>query len=168
MSEEQQPPTLSLEEAQGEIERLKKENQEYLEGWKRAKADYLNFKQDQEKRGKELAQFAGISIIMQLVPVYEYFRKALNEVPPELQNSEWLKGVSQIYKQMKEVLKAMGCEEYRVTRGDVFDPTLHDAVGQEYSEGIDDDSVSQEVSAGYALHGKVIAPAKVIVNKKPQ
>lgn len=163
MSEEKE---MTMEEAMAEIERLRLENAEYLEGWKRAKADYMNFKQEQEKRGKELAQFASMTIVSQLLPVMEYFRKAFEIVPSQVEEMEWYRGVVQIYKQLKEIMKGIGVEEYRAGRGVAFDPEKHEAVGSEQVDDIDDDAVSQEVNAGYMLHGKVVAPARVIVNKK--
>ena len=163
MSEDKE---MTLDEALAQIELLKNENAEYLEGWKRAKADYVNFKQDQEKRSKELAQFASMSIVSQLLPVLEYFRKAFEQVPNEVENTDWYQGVFQIYKQLKEVMKGMGVEEFRADRGVAFDTAHHEAVGSEQISDLDDDVVSQEVSAGYMLHGKVVVPARVIVNKK--
>jgi len=158
---------MTLETALAEIERLTKENQEYLSGWQRAKADYANFKQEQEKRGKELAQFAGMSVLMQMVPVQEYFRQALGHTPSEVLGTDWYKGVEQIYKQLKEVMKGMGVEEFHAERGAAFDPAKHEAVGQETLSDMADDAVTQEAHAGYMLHGKVVMPAKVILNKLP-
>lgn len=170
MSDEQQltPDELQkkIEELNGQLEALKKQNEEYLDGWKRAKADYINFKNDQEKRSKELAQFASLSLVMQLLPIAEHFRKAFGFLTDELKSSEWVKGVEQIYRQLMEVLKGMGIEEVTGLVGKQFDPSFHMAVGQEQRDDFDDGVISQEVEAGYSLQGRVIAPAKVIVNKK--
>ena len=40
------------------IEKLKQECEEYLNGWKRAKADLSNYKKDELKRWEEFARFA--------------------------------------------------------------------------------------------------------------
>ena len=154
------------EELEKSVEVFKKQNEEYLDGWKRAKADYINFKNDQEKRSKELAQFASYALVVQLLPIAEHFRKAFGCITEELKNSEWVKGVEQIYRQLKEVLKGMGIEEMESQIGTVFDPSLHQSVGQEQRDDLDDGAVSQEVDGGYLFHGKVMSPAKVIVNKK--
>lgn len=165
--------TMTLEEAQAEIAKLKLElemqstqAEEHLNGWKRAKADYVNFKNDQEKRSKELAQFASMSTLLGYLPIVDNFRMAFEHLPKELESSEWVKGIQLIYTQMREMLKTMGVEEYTATVGSAFDPAEHQAVGQEQREDIEDDAISQEVGSGYRFHGKVIVPAKVIVNKK--
>lgn len=155
-----------IEELAVELEQLKKQNEEYLDGWKRAKADYINFKNDQEKRSKELAQFASYALIVQLVPLASHFKKAFAYADDELKSSEWVKGIEQIYRQFKEVLKSMGVEEMEDPIGKPFDPSQHLAIGQEQKDEYGDDIVSQEAQAGYLFNGKVVAPAKVIVNKK--
>ncbi|MDO8571046.1 MAG: nucleotide exchange factor GrpE [bacterium] len=165
---------MTLEGALAEIDTLKtrldvcqKQSEEHLDGWKRAKADYINFKNEQDKRSKEFAQFASMATLMQCLPVVENFRKAFNHVPESLKDSDWVKGIEHIYRQMKEMLKVMGVEEYTGLVGQPFNPEKHQAVGQEQRDDFEDEIVSQEIEAGYSLHGKVMQPAKVIVNKKP-
>ncbi|MEK7648445.1 MAG: nucleotide exchange factor GrpE [Patescibacteria group bacterium] len=164
---------LTIEEALKKIDELtqsadalKKQNEEYLDGWKRAKADYINFKNEQEKRSKELAQFASYALVMQLLPISEHFRKAFGYVTEELRPSEWVKGIEQIYRQLKEVLKGMGIEEMEGSVGKAFDPSLHQAVGNERRDDFDDGVVTQETDGGYTFHGRVVIPSKVIVNKR--
>ena len=170
MSDEQNPSQDDLlkkiEELTEQLDTIKKQNEEYLDGWKRAKADYINFKNDQEKRSKELAQFASISLVMQLLPIAEHFRKAFACLTDDLKLSEWVRGIEQIYRQFKDALKGMGIEEVAGVVGTAFDPAHHLAVGNEQRDDLDDGIVSQEVETGYLLHGRVIVPTKVIVNKK--
>ncbi len=167
--------TMTLEGAFKEIEDLKeqksaleKERDEYLNGWKRAKADYVNFKNEQEKRSAELATFARMASLMQYLPVVENFRKAFQHVPDELKASEWIKGIEHIYRQMKDILRSTGVEEIADAAGTPFDPSVHEAVGHEWREDMDEGVITQEISAGYRHNGTLIVPAKVIVNKKPQ
>ena len=170
MSDEQNPSQDDLlkkiEELTEQLDTIKKQNEEYLDGWKRAKADYINFKNDQEKRSKELAQFASISLVMQLLPIAEHFRKAFACLTDDLKLSEWVRGIEQIYRQFKDALKGMGIEEMAGVVGTAFDPAHHLAVGNEQRDDLNDGIVSQEIETGYLLHGRVIVPTKVIVNTK--
>ncbi len=169
MSDDQQTQDTTLPDIdalQKQLEECRKQSEEHLDGWKRAKADYINFKNEQDKRSKEFAQFASMATLMQCLPVVENFRKAFNHVPELLKDSEWVKGIEHIYRQMKEMLKVMGVQEYTELIGQPFNPEKHQAVGQEQRDDFGDDVISQEIEAGYMLHGKVMQPAKVIVNKK--
>ncbi|MBI4250533.1 nucleotide exchange factor GrpE [Candidatus Uhrbacteria bacterium] len=159
------PATPSLQE---EVERLKKLCEENLNGWKRAKADYINYKNEQEKHAQELAQVASMGSVMQMIPVYEQLRKAFLQLPDELKESAWVKGVEQISKQLKDALKNLGVAEQVGLQGKQFDPAQHQAIGQEYVEELQENCITQEINAGYTFHGKVLLPARVIVNKKPE
>ncbi|MBI4268679.1 nucleotide exchange factor GrpE [Candidatus Uhrbacteria bacterium] len=162
----QTDPAADIERLTRELEECKQQSEEHLNGWKRAKADYINFKNDQDKRQKELAQFASMTSLLSYVPIVDNFRTAFANLPKDLESSEWVRGVQQIYIQMKEMLKTMGVEEFSGLVGKPFNPSEHQAVGQEQRDDFEDDIISQEVSAGYMLHSKVLVPAKVIVNKK--
>lgn len=157
---------IKIDELTMQLENLKKQNEEYLDGWKRAKADYVNFKNDQEKRSRELAQFASYALVAQLLPLAGHFKKAFACATDELKTMEWVKGIDQIYRQLKDILKGMGIQDMAHTVGSAFDPARHMAVGQEQRDDLDDNIVSQEIEEGYLFHDTVIAPAKVIVNKK--
>lgn len=161
------PSVSSDGEQTSESEILKKQCEEYLNGWKRAKADYINFKNEQEKHSRELAQVASMGAVMQIIPVAEHLRKAFFQLPEDLKGSPWVVGIEQIYKQLKEALKNLSVEEYTGLVGQAFNPEFHQAIGQEYVDGKDEDSITQEINAGYKFHGKVLLPARVIVNKKP-
>ncbi len=158
-------PEMTLEEAQAKIQELEKQTQEYLAGWQRAKADYVNFKNDQEKRGKEISQFAGLMVLSQIIPVQEHLRKSL-DIPAEQRTAEWIRGIELIYQQMRDVLKMLGVEELHAELGKPFDPAMQEAAGQEARAEMEEGIVTQEVNAGYSLHGRIVAPIKVIVSKK--
>ncbi|MEK7122913.1 MAG: nucleotide exchange factor GrpE [Patescibacteria group bacterium] len=164
MNDEQTSSTPSLEE---ELAECKKQCEEYLNGWKRAKADYINYKNETEKRRDELAGMALMTSAAQFIPALDNLKKAFQQLPAELSGSEWVKGIEHIYKQLVEVMKGSSVEEFSEnTVGSEFDPAKHYAVGEERRDDFDDNVITQEVSSGYTFRGNVIVPAKVIVNKK--
>lgn len=147
-----------------ELEIISKKAEEYLNGWKRAKADYLNFKKDTEKRQVEIIQFANTALIAEVLPIFDHFKLALKHVPTDQKEVEWVKGFSHIKKQFQDFLKDLGIVEIK-TVGEKFNPEFHEAVAHEKKEGFKTDVIFEEVKAGYTLHGKVIYPAKVKVAK---
>lgn len=147
-----------------ELEKAKKEAQDYLDGWKRAKADFINYKNEQEKRSAELVQFAGLSAIIKIIPVMESFRLAFSHVPAETAESDWTKGIEQIYKQLQEAMKALGVQQDTNLEGTTFDPMRHEAVAQESDTTKEDGIILKEVNAGYSVHDRTVSPAKVVIN----
>lgn len=137
---------------------------EYLEGWKRAKADYINYRREVEDRQKEMAQFAFLGAAMKFFPIVDNFEEAFKHIPADVRDSEWVYGIEQIKKQMENLLKDLGFERIK-TVGEKFNTMFHEAVATEDKEGFSSDMIFEEVRAGYILGGKTLIAAKVKVAK---
>lgn len=154
--------TGDTEKLQTELEAAHKKMEEYMNGWKRAKADYINLKKDSEKKQMEMMQFANASLILQILPIYDNFKLAWKHIPDDQKKSDWMIGLEQIKKQMTDFLKQLGIDEIK-TEGEKFDPEKHEAVGKEKKDGVEADTIIEEVKPGYMMHDKVLDPAKVKV-----
>jgi molecular chaperone GrpE len=133
-----------------ETEELQKKSEEYLNGWKRERADFINYKKDEMERIGTLLKYANEELILKILPILDNLNLAAQHISDP--------GVAQIQKQLEDFLKKEGIEHVEVI-GKEFDPNTMDAV-----EG-DGDTVSEEVQRGYTLHGKLIRPAKVKISK---
>jgi molecular chaperone GrpE len=153
-----------LEKLEQQVEALQQKADEYLNGWKRAQADYANLQSEQNKRREEMAQFANAAVLAELLPILNHYKLAWQHVPVERQSEEWLRGFEYIRKQFEEFLKKFGIEEIP-TVGKKFNPEFHEAVAHEEQVGFEPDMIFEEAAPGYTLHGKVLAPAKVKVAK---
>ena len=125
------------------------EENEYLNNWKRERADFLNYKKEEAKRLEEFVKFANEAVILEVIEVIDDLEKASKEVKNE--------GLDQVLKKFQGLLKKYGVERIEVK--DAFDPLLHEAV-----EGAEGDKL-EEVRAGYTMHGQVIRPARVKIVK---
>jgi molecular chaperone GrpE len=147
-----------------ELETLRAERDEYLNGWQRAKADFANAKKQHETALKEYRTMANEGLIEEILPVLQSFEMAFgNKEAWEKVDKNWRAGVEYIYTQLKTVVEQNGLEAVSPL-GLIFDPMLHEAVRFEV---IDDASKANTISAviekGYKLGGKLIKPAKVVV-----
>lgn len=147
---------------QSEIDRLQQLADEHLDGWKRAKADYLNLKKQTDKEKGEIAQFAQAAAVMQFLPVYDNLKRSTAHIPSDQQELDWVKGVMHIQKQFTDVLKQIGIEPIP-TVGERFDPNRHHAVQTVKKEGVPSGSIVEELGSGFMLNGRVLEPAKVTV-----
>ncbi len=143
---------------------------EYLRGWRRAKADYENLKKEVERERKEMGAFARTMVAMDFIPIYDNFKKAAAH-EPEFSDSEeskrfkqWIDGVRHIQSQFREVLKQIGIEEIS-TVGSPFDPRVHEAVEEREGAGVPPGHIVAEVSGGYKMGERVLQAAKVIIAK---
>lgn len=153
-----------VDELRKELELCRKKSEEYLNGWKRAKADYINFKKETEKKNLELVQFATAGLILELLPIIDDIKQAVNHISQENKDKDWVIGFLNIKKKFDNLLKSIEITEIK-TVGEKFDPMLHEAVAKEKSEGREAGIIIKEVSGGYKMQDKVIRPAKVIVSE---
>lgn len=146
---------------------LEQKCQEYLEGWKRAKADYENLQRDMAKAATESRARIKAGFAHDLLPVMDNFAQAVAHAPTELpaDAQNWLQGVTFIQKQFEEVLTGLGLERIE-TKDQQFDPNLHEAVETRSEEGAADQTILEEVATGWKINDSIIRPAKVIINNK--
>ena len=137
---------------------------EYLNGWQRAKADFLNYKKSETERIGEILKFSTEELIFKILPILDNFNLVEKKLPRELKDNEHIKGILQIKKQLKEILKNQGIEEIK-TINEKFDPNFHEVIEEVKKEGCEAGIVVEEVRRGYILHNKVIRPAGVKVSK---
>lgn len=147
-----------------ELEQLRRERDEYLAGWQRAKADFINYKRDVEKLTAEIQKFAREDFVYELLPVLDHFTLAESHLPPERTADEWTRGVLQIKGELEDILKREGVAVIEAV-GKPFDPQYHESVGVVELDG-PENVVVEEVQRGYALNGRVLRPAKVKISIK--
>ncbi|HLQ31390.1 MAG TPA: nucleotide exchange factor GrpE [Chloroflexota bacterium] len=150
-------------EAQLEAERAKADD--YLEQWRRAAADFTNFKRRTEQERAEMGKLFNESLVKSLLPVLDNFERALATVPEELKGQSWVEGVSLTEKQLRDTLEKEGLKAIEAV-GQKFDPNLHEAVGHDISDEHEEDSVIEEFQKGYKLHDRVIRPSMVKVSRR--
>lgn len=167
MAEEITKENLQAEEAQGgsvnELDALKKERDEYLEGWKRAKADFANYKSDEMRRVDTILKLSNEQLIKELIVVLDSFDLAIESL--QAQSTTVEKGVYLIRTQLEDVLKKFGLERVEVIVGKPFNPAFHEAVAMIESAEIESGSIIDEIEHGYMLAGKLIRAARVRVAK---
>ena len=133
-----------------------------MDGWKRAKADLINFKKDEAERLTGFLKSGNESIIRDLLAVLDSF--TLGIIATEKESPEAMKGMVLIKTQLEDTLRRHGLESILVVKGEMFDPAKHEAIGEIHSE-YPDGAVAEEVESGYTLYDKVIRAVKVRVSK---
>lgn len=135
--------------------------QEYLEGWRRARAELDNFRRrvKEEKVGQQ--QMALQALIVELLPLADNLRAMAAHVPVELVAHPWVEGVLHVERQFSRLLTQLGVEILGVA-GEKFNPAWHEAV--EKMGGGEEVRVVAVLQPGYKMGEKVLRPAKVKVS----
>lgn len=150
------------EKKKEKLEECQKLKEEYLSGWQRSRADFLNYKKEEAKRLKKLLQYEKERTIISVLPMVDAFERATQGISKKAKEDSVIKGFLQIKKQLKDFLQEQEVEEIKAL-GEKFDPNFHEAI--EMVEGKKKNIVMEEIEKGYQLQGKVIRPAKVKISK---
>lgn len=130
----------------------------------RTQADFVNYRRRNEEDKANFVKFAATDLIEQVLPVMDNFALAAKHVPVDIENNSWVVGVKAIEKQLENVLLSNGLTRVE-TVGKQFDPNQHEALGEVTNENLEDGAIVSEEAPGYLLNGRLIRPAKVVVNK---
>jgi molecular chaperone GrpE len=151
-----------------EIEALKKQLEEArakaaenLDGWQRAQAEFVNYKNRiQRDREQDYFSMKG-DIIKKVLPVLDDMERALANRPDNNANP-WANGLELIARKFQTVLEVEGLKRIEA-KGQPFDPNFHEAISSEPSEDVESGHVIEIVQNGYMLGERVIRPAMVRV-----
>lgn len=146
---------------EAELEKLKKERDEYLDGWKRAKADYINYKKEEAGRFGEMMKFGNAAILEDLVGVLDSFDLGLTVLK---ESDPARKGLALIENQLEDTLRKYGLERIQLSVGEKFNPSRHEAIAEIESKE-PPGTVVEEAEKGYLLNGRVIRPVRVKISK---
>lgn len=155
---------LSVDGLKEKLKEFQKLTSEYLVGWKRSRADLLNYKKEEMNRISEILKYANKELILNILSVLDTFDLAEKKLPANLNNNEHIKGIFQIKNQLQDILKNQKVEEIKVLEKK-FDPNFQEVIEEREVKNKESGIVIEEIQKGYLLHGKVIRPAKVKVSK---
>lgn len=154
-----------------ELKLCKKERDEYLTGWQRSKADYINLQKEISESKLIASDSAKEKFLLEILQVLDSFDMAFsNKESWEKVDENWRKGIQYIYQQFNQSLDNLGISHINTVDID-FDPNLHEPIDTVSTENIElEHKVAHIIQSGYKMKNwqnkeKVIRPAKVKVYK---
>lgn len=151
---------IKIQKIKDELKKCEAEKKEYLDGWQRSKADFINYKKDEAKRFESMLEFLTAGIMADIIPVLDSFDLAFRqELPKEIE-----RGFTLIRSQLEDILKKSGITTINVALGDQFDPSRHESMG-EIESNFPEGTVAETIQKGYMLGEKVLRPARVKISK---
>lgn len=161
-------PSDQNKSADGSTEDLQKRIQELETQAKEKDAKYLylyaefdNYKKRAIKERSDLIKYGWEPTARELLQVIDNLERALAHVPPET-DKNLLTGLNMVLNQFTSTLQKQGVTAIESLEK-VFDPNLHEAVGQEPSD-LPSGTITKEHLRGYTLHGRLLRPARVMIS----
>ncbi|MCE9549250.1 nucleotide exchange factor GrpE [Candidatus Nomurabacteria bacterium] len=154
----------TLKKLRGDLKQAKKEKEEYLTGWQKERADFANYKKQEEDRKAIFSEAMRERILTRFLSVMDSFNMAFaNKENWEKVDENWRKGVEYIYSQMNGVFEEYGVKEVG-KEGEDFDPSIHESIDMVTTDKKENNhKVATVIQKGYKLGERVLRPARVNV-----
>jgi molecular chaperone GrpE len=159
-SHEQEAVTPHNSDPIDEVIRLQAEFNRVQDLYLRALADLDNFRKKVQQDQARAARAGKREILLRILEVLDSFERALDQtsgLPESL-----TEGFLVIRKQLLNILKVEGVAPME-TLGQVFDPSLHEAIATVGDKGQISGTIVAELSRGFRWQDELLRPAKVSV-----
>jgi molecular chaperone GrpE len=153
---------VDVETLTSELNDTRAKAEEYLDGWQRARAEFANYKKRVEREQAQTYQMAAGNILKRYLEISDDLERALKKRPKSNDDSTWAEGIELIYRKILSIMESEGVKTMEA-EGQLFDPSMHEAISQEESEDHESGQIIEVVQPGYLLGDRVLRPAKVRV-----
>ena len=149
----------ALEELEQETKQIEEERDEWEEKAKQVKADFENYKKDQDERKQKWQNEAEEDLAEDMIEIMDNLERAIASAD---EDSAILQGVKMVADQLYGELEKRGLERIDA-EGEEFDPRMHRAV--ETREHDEENQVLEQKRKGYMFEDRVLREAEVVVGK---
>ena len=150
----------------GPIDALIAERDEWKDRALRAVAEADNVKRRAEREMNDARAYAITRFARDLLGVADNLSRALQAAPKENADAAvggLVTGLEMTEKSLLSAFESNGLTRVAPEAGEAFDPNLHQAMMEQPSDAVPPGKVIQTMQAGYALFGRVVRPAMVVV-----
>ena len=157
---------LAHEDDLGPIDALIAERDEWKDRALRAVAEADNVKRRAEREMNDARAYAITRFARDLLGVADNLSRALQAAPKENADAAvggLVTGLEMTEKSLLSAFESNGLTRVAPEAGEAFDPNLHQAMMEQPSDTVAAGQVIQTMQAGYALFGRVVRPAMVVV-----
>ena len=147
----------------------KKEEVDYKAKYFYIAAEMDNYRKRMDREKENLVKYGNERVLRDLLEVVDNFERTIGMLKGDQDQKvkNLVIGLDMIQKQFLDTMGKHGLTPIQAI-GKEFDPNFHEAMAQEYAEGIKPNEVIKEFQKGYTLNGRVIRASKVVVSSDKQ
>lgn len=147
----------------------KKEEIDYKAKYFYIAAEMDNYRKRMEREKENLLKYGNERVLSDLIQVMDNFERIIDSLKPDQDPKikNIVTGIDMVQKQFLDTLSKHGLTPVESV-GKEFDPNFHEAMAQEYAEGVKPNYVIKEFQKGYTLNGRLLRAAKVVVASDKQ
>jgi len=158
-------PQKNADSLEAQLEQAQAKASENWDQLLRTRAEMDNMRRRQQKDIENAHKFGIEKLVGELLPVIDSMDLGLAH---ENASAESLReGMEMTMNMLKKMMEKLGIEEINPIN-EKFNPELHQAMSMQPSADVEPNSVIAVMQKGYALNGRLIRPAMVMVSKLPE
>lgn len=154
----------TLKKLRADLKQCKAEKEEYLTGWQKERAEFSNYRKQEDDRKAIFSEAMRERILTRFLSVIDSFNMAFaNKEAWNKVDENWRKGVEYIYSQMNGIFEEYGVKPIG-EMGESFDPSIHQSIDVVETKDKElEHKVADVIQKGYKLGERVMRPARVNV-----
>jgi molecular chaperone GrpE len=153
----------AADEQQAANEQLTAELARSEDRYKRALADLDNYRKRAAREVERRATEVRDALLRDWLEVLDSVERALRMHP----DGPLHDGLRAVLDQIEAALSRQGVERIEAV-GERFDPERHEAIDVRPSDEVEDRTVIEVARSGFAVDGRVLRPAQVVVSRRPE
>lgn len=129
----------------------------------RLRAEFDNYRKRVQRDIADVRTLTKISTIEEILPVMDHFHMAMTAANTSDDIKTLKEGMNLILVEFERCFKNLGIDKVP-TEGQLFDPSIHEAITSESSAEIKEEYIIREWKAGYRIGERLLRPAMVVVS----
>src|SRR3989338_8773164 len=118
----------TLKKLRADMKAYQREKEEYLTGWQKERADFANYKKEEETRKTVFSEAVRERILTRFLSVLDSFDMAFSHKDSwQKIDPTWRAGIEHIYTDMQKIFDEYGVREVGEP-GEPFDPAIHESI----------------------------------------
>ena len=155
-------PTVELEE---QLASAQAEAKTSYDRFLRVSAEFDNYKKRILREISDSRKYANETLLKELLSVVDNLERALTaSKEDDAATNSLIDGIEMTLGELLKIFERFAVKPIEA-RGKPFDPTYHQAMGQEKTDKYPENTITQELQKGYSCHDRLLRPAMVILAK---
>lgn len=153
----------SLEDVQSKLDAREKDYKEAYDRLLRVTAEFENYKKRLSREMEDFRKYANQSLLKEMLSVVDHIELAIQAAGvPSPAGTSMVEGLNLTLKEFLRILDKFKVKPIEAV-GQPFNPQMHEAIMQEATDRLPENTVVREMQKGYTINDRLLRPALVVV-----
>lgn len=153
----------TLNEMQAKLAAKEKAYNDTYDRLLRVTAEFDNYKKRMAREMEDFRKFANQSLLKEMLSAVDHIELAIQAARcPSSEETSLVEGLNLTLKEFLRILEKFKVKPIEAV-GQPFNPQMHEAIMQETSDQLPENTIIREMQKGYTINDRLLRPALVVV-----